>query len=197
MSDVSNCFHSPVFWGTSHFFCFCYSLVRFADLLCWLHLPRVPRTSPRPWIFNNNRCIFNEYFPVKLIFGNITVKLKLKFGISALERDLVSFFGSIRFNFFRSFFLFFSISFLFIALKWFSKMDLWNTIEEGPGAPRIHMQKEKKREKKNIYHKNRSDIHLLQFFNNKWTRSINAQWIEFGTEFGTTSKANIIECHRF
>lgn len=44
----------------------------------------MPLRSPRPCIFSNNRRIFSEYLPVKLIFGNITVKLKLNLGISAL-----------------------------------------------------------------------------------------------------------------
>lgn len=36
-------------------------------------------------MLSSSRRIFNEYFPVKAISGNITVKLKLSFGISALN----------------------------------------------------------------------------------------------------------------
>lgn len=47
--------------------------------------PNVPLIGPFPWMFNKSRRIFNEYLPVNVSFGNWTVKLNRKFGISVLK----------------------------------------------------------------------------------------------------------------
>lgn len=51
------------------------------------NLPSVPLIGPRPWMLNNSKRIFNEYLPVNVNFGNCTVKLNVKLGISALQNE--------------------------------------------------------------------------------------------------------------